>query len=85
MTRHPVTLGNSRAGYVLVFERTRTGYSVYAPDVPGCISTGRTLDACARNMEQALKMHLRLTRAQGFRVTRPRSLAELRRRRLLFP
>ena len=28
--------------YLVVFEKTKTGYSAYVPDLPGCIATGRT-------------------------------------------
>ncbi len=30
--------------YAVVYEPTRTGYSAYAPDLPGCIATGSTLE-----------------------------------------
>lgn len=26
--------------YLVVFERTETGYSAYVPDLPGCVATG---------------------------------------------
>lgn len=28
--------------YLVVFEKTKNGYSAYAPDMPGCIATDRT-------------------------------------------
>ncbi len=28
--------------YLVVFEKTETGYSAYVPDLPGCIATGKT-------------------------------------------
>jgi len=28
--------------YLVVFEKSSTGYSAYVPDLPGCISTGAT-------------------------------------------
>ena len=76
-------LDKSRTGYVVVFERTRTGYSAYVPDLPGCAAAGRTLDQTKRLMETALRFHLRGTREDGLHVQRPRSLAELRRKRLV--
>lgn len=76
-------LDKSRAGYILVIERTRTGFSAYVPDLPGCIATGRTLDQTKKLMDGAIVLHVRGTRADELRVQRPRSLAELRRRRLL--
>jgi len=28
--------------YLIIFEKTKTVYSAYIPDLPGCIATGRT-------------------------------------------
>jgi predicted RNase H-like HicB family nuclease len=28
--------------YLIIIEKTETGYSAYSPDVPGCGSTGKT-------------------------------------------
>ena len=28
--------------YLVVFEKTKTGYSAYVSDLPGCIATGKT-------------------------------------------
>ncbi len=30
--------------HTVVFERSETGYAAYVPDLPGCVTTGRTLD-----------------------------------------
>ena len=32
--------------------------SGFAPDVPGCVSTGRTLDEMRANLSEALEFHL---------------------------
>ncbi len=60
-------LGKSRAGYVLVFERTRTGYSAHIPDVLGCIATGRTLEGTERLLESGVRMHFRALLKDGLR------------------
>jgi predicted RNase H-like HicB family nuclease len=44
--------------YAVVIEPTATGYSAYVPDLPGCVSTGRTLDEIERNMREAIELHL---------------------------
>ncbi|MBI3925786.1 MAG: type II toxin-antitoxin system HicB family antitoxin [Armatimonadetes bacterium] len=33
-------------------------FSAYAPDVPGCVSTGRTVEETLSNMQEALALHL---------------------------
>jgi predicted RNase H-like HicB family nuclease len=73
----------SRAGYIVVLERTRTGYSAYIPDLPGCVTTGRTLDLTKTLLDEAIVFHQQGLRRSGERVPRPRSRAELRRKGLV--
>ena len=44
--------------YLIVLERTETGFSAYSPDVWGCIATGETLTITLENMRSALVFHL---------------------------
>jgi predicted RNase H-like HicB family nuclease len=76
-------LEKSRQGYVLVCERTRTGYSAHVPDLPGCVATGRTLAQMLRLMDGGIEMHLRGTREDGLKVQRPRTVETLRRKGLV--
>jgi predicted RNase H-like HicB family nuclease len=46
------------AYYTGILERTRSGFSVYFPDVPGCVSVGRTERETLENAEEALSFHL---------------------------
>jgi predicted RNase H-like HicB family nuclease len=73
----------SLAGYVMVFEKSLTGYCAHVPDLPGCITTGRTLAQTPKLMREAITLHLKGMRKDGHRVPRPRSLAELRRKGLV--
>lgn len=45
--------------YLIVLEKTSTGFSVYSPDVLGCIATGDTIDDALFNMKSALRLHLK--------------------------
>jgi predicted RNase H-like HicB family nuclease len=80
---HRAAYGRSREGYLIAFEKSRTGFSAYSPEVPGCIAAGRTVHETEKLMRRAITFHLRGMRRQGERVQRPRSFAELRRKRLL--
>lgn len=62
--------------YAVIYEKTRTGYSAYVPDLPGCIATGRTLDLTKRRMEKAIKMHLAAMYADGDPIPEPTTVAE---------
>ncbi len=50
---------------VLVEGGPPSNYSAWSPDVPGCVATGATLDACVAAMRAALAEHIELMRAQG--------------------
>ena len=44
--------------YTAIVERGRTGFGVFFPDVPGCVSAGRTEPEVFTNAEEALSGHL---------------------------
>jgi len=60
------------SNYEIVLEQTRTGYSAYSPDVPGCVSTGRTREKAEANMRDAIEFHIDGLREEGFPVPEPR-------------
>ena len=35
--------------YIVVLEQTETGYSAYAPDLPGCVAAADTLEQTRRS------------------------------------
>ena len=45
--------------YLIVLEKSETGFSAYSPDVWGCVATGETLEETLENMRSALIFHLR--------------------------
>ena len=42
----------------VVFEQTPNDYCAYAPDVPGCVSTGGTWDEMQAMIREALAFHI---------------------------
>ena len=54
--------------YLVVIERTATGFSAYSPDVPGCVATGRSREEVEREMKEAIEFHLEGLREQGGQV-----------------
>ena len=44
--------------YLAVFEPTETGYSVFFPDLPGCITVGKTFEDANKQAEEALGLHI---------------------------
>lgn len=59
--------------YLIVIEPTNTGFSAYSPDLPGCISTGRTREEVEQNMHDAIEFHLEGLREDGYEVPEPHS------------
>lgn len=44
--------------FLVVIEKANGNYSAYAPDLPGCISTGATVEEVEQNIHDALQMHI---------------------------
>ena len=44
--------------FLVFVDREKDCYGVYSPDVPGCFSTGRTLEEAQNNLVEALALHL---------------------------
>lgn len=61
--------------YLIVIEKTGTGYSAYAPDLPGCIATGNDLDSVRTRMREAVEFHIEGLRLEGFSIPEPSSRA----------
>ena len=59
--------------YLIVIEKTKSGFSAYSPDVPGCVATGPTRRRAERAMREAIEFHLEGLRAAGRRAPSPRS------------
>ncbi|MBQ7366836.1 MAG: type II toxin-antitoxin system HicB family antitoxin [Spirochaetaceae bacterium] len=47
-----------KVSYLAIMERSDEGYSVYFPDVPGCISWGKDVEEAQIKAREALDLHL---------------------------
>ena len=43
--------------YAIVIEYGENNLSAYVPDLPGCITTGRTVEEIERNIREAIELH----------------------------
>ena len=59
--------------YAIVIETApgSSNYSAYVPDLPGCITTGRTVEEIKRNMQEAIELHIEGLREDGLPVPEP--------------
>lgn len=62
--------------YAVIIEKTDNNYSAYIPDLPGCISTGDTLDEVEHNIREAIELHLEGMRSDGDRIPQPSTVCE---------
>jgi predicted RNase H-like HicB family nuclease len=59
--------------YLIVIEKSETGYSAYSPDLPGCVSTGSSVEETERSMHEAIEFHIEGLRMEGLAVPAPTS------------
>ena len=60
--------------YLVVYEKTKTGYSAYVPDLPGVIATGKTKSIVEKNIFDAINFHLNGLKEEKLRI--PKASAE---------
>jgi predicted RNA binding protein YcfA (HicA-like mRNA interferase family)/predicted RNase H-like HicB family nuclease len=63
--------------YAVVFEKATHNWGAYVPDLPGCVTTGRTLDETRRLIEEAIEFHIEGMRLHGEIVPEPTAVAEV--------
>jgi predicted RNase H-like HicB family nuclease len=61
--------------YLIILEKTSTGYSAYSPDLPGCVSAGDTAEETEANMREAIEFHIEGMREKGLSIPTPQSRA----------
>ena len=63
--------------YVVVFEKSSTGWAAYVPDLPGVITTGRTKEETQLLIREAIEFHLEGLREDNLPVPEPSASAEV--------
>ena len=64
--------------YAVIIERASArNFSGYVPDLPGCVSTGKTPEECERNLAEAIEFHLDGMREDGDSVPEPATYASM--------
>jgi predicted RNase H-like HicB family nuclease len=62
--------------YVVVIEKGERNYSAYAPDLPGSVSVGDSLEDVKAEIRDAIEFHLQGMREDGLPIPKPSSRAE---------
>ena len=61
--------------YLVIIEKTTTGFSAYSPDLPGSVATGGMCVEVEREMHDAIEFHIEGLRLAGEQVPAPQSQA----------
>ena len=59
--------------YLIVIEKTSTGYSAFSPDLPGCAATGSTREEIEKNIRDAIAFHIEGLIEEGYKIPEPSS------------
>jgi len=59
--------------YLVIVEKTETGYSAFSPKLPGCVATGKSQDEVEQAMRDAIQFHLDGMREDGEIIPVPHS------------
>lgn len=65
-----------RIKYAVLFERAENNWATYVPDLPGCMTTGKTLEEAETNIREAIEGHLMTLRDFGDPIPQPTSVAK---------
>jgi predicted RNase H-like HicB family nuclease len=61
--------------FTIVIEDAGINFAAYAPDVPGCIATGATVEEVTVTLREAIAEHLEILREMGEEIPIPHSRA----------
>ena len=63
--------------YLVIYEKSATGWSVYVPDLPGVITSGKTRKEAQRLIRKAIEFHLEGLRDDHLPIPEPSASAEV--------
>jgi predicted RNase H-like HicB family nuclease len=62
--------------YAVIFEKADHNWAAYVPDLPGCVTTGPTLEDTRRLIAEAIAFHIDGLKRHGHSVPEPSTRAE---------
>jgi predicted RNase H-like HicB family nuclease len=63
--------------YVVVYEKSGTGWRAYVPDLPGVVTTGSTKENVKQLIREAIEFHMEGLREDNLPVPEPAASAEV--------
>jgi predicted RNase H-like HicB family nuclease len=62
--------------YMVVIEKGKRSFGAHVPDLPGCITVGKSREEVLRLIKEAIELHIEALRESGERVPSPSSVSE---------
>ncbi len=63
--------------YLILFEQNEQGhYAAWAPDLPGCISLGDTIEEAKSNIKEAIELHIEGLKAEKLPIPKPATYSD---------
>ncbi len=63
--------------YVVVYEKSKTGWAAYVPDLPGVVTTGHSKEEVRSLIHEAIEFHLEGLREDRLPIPQPTAEAEV--------
>lgn len=57
--------------YAIIIEGSEVEYSAYAPDLPGCVAAGETLNEISQKITKAIRFHIEGLQIEGYPIPPP--------------
>jgi predicted RNase H-like HicB family nuclease len=62
--------------FLAVIEKANGNYSAYSPDLPGCVATGKTREQAAKNIHEAIELHVQGLKHDRLPIPKSSAIAE---------
>lgn len=62
--------------YTMIIEEGENNYSAYLPDLPGCVTTAKTIEELKQLMREAVELHIQGMIEDGLPIPEPNSHVE---------
>ena len=59
--------------YVIVIEKSKTGFGAYVPDLPGCVAVAKTKTEVKKLIKEGIEFHLEGMKSSGIKIPDPYS------------
>jgi predicted RNase H-like HicB family nuclease len=63
--------------FLVVVEKAGDNYSAYAPNLPGCIATGKSKEKVEENMIEAMEFHIQGLLEDGLSIPKQEAYASV--------